>query len=116
MSGDRHVRRWALLAFGAAVGGGSARTAVEFARALDCFHAGRDAVARVLFSRVAAARPSDPEPVDYLRRIEARAVATDRSPPAGRPRPRGRRRRQGVPVDPPIVTSPAARCPGVTDG
>ncbi len=81
MSGDRHVRRWTLLAFGAAVGGGCARTAVTLARALDCFHAGRDADARALFAAVAAARPADPEPADYLGRIEARAGATERGRP-----------------------------------
>jgi hypothetical protein len=78
MSRDRHLRRWALLAFGTSVGGRCARTVVDFARALDCFHAGRDAEARRLFAGVAAARPTDPEPADYLARIEARAAAAQR--------------------------------------
>lgn len=97
MSADRHLRRWMLLAFGAAVGGGSARTSVDLARALDCFHAGRDAEARTLFSRVAAARPGDPEPGRYLQLLEARAVARPMS--AGRPVRRARRtavRRSGA--------------------
>ncbi len=83
MSGERHVRRWVLLAFGASVGGGCARTAVEFARALDCFHAGRDAEARALFASVAAARPADPEPADYLERLAARGRTPERAAPAG---------------------------------
>jgi hypothetical protein len=91
MSGERHVRRWVLLAFGATVGGGCARTAVEFARALDCFHAGRDAEARALFASVAAARPADPEPADYLERLAARAGAAGR-----RADGRGRGGRRGL--------------------
>jgi len=75
MKEDRHLRRWVLLAFRAGVDGGCARTSVDLARALDCFHSGRDADAAALFAKVAAARPTDPEPVDYLDRLSARSMS-----------------------------------------
>ncbi len=106
MSGGHHARRWELLRFAVAVGGDCARSTVEFARALDCYRAGRDAEAWKLFVAVAAARPADPEPVGYLRRLIARGFPVVPTAERGR----GARRSAAAVV----VTSGLAEPRGVT--
>ncbi len=64
-----HGRRWALLVFSTIMTSASSQTAVELARALDCYQARRYTEARERFERVARQRPADPEIDFYLGRL-----------------------------------------------
>jgi tetratricopeptide (TPR) repeat protein len=66
---EPHCRRWMLLLFGSVVAGASGQTAVEYARALDCYHARRYSEARTRFGQVAVQRPADPEIDFFLGRL-----------------------------------------------
>lgn len=63
------IRRWALLAFGAALAGSTARASTDFVRGLDCYQAGRYAEARRLLRAAESLRPADVEVEFHLGRI-----------------------------------------------
>ena len=69
MTSAHGIRRWALLAFGAALAGTTARATTGLARGLDCYQAGRYAEARRLLRAAEAGRPADPDLEFHLGRI-----------------------------------------------
>lgn len=69
MTSAHGIRRWALLAFGAALAGTTARATTDLARGLDCYQAGRYAEARRLLRAAEISRPADPDLEFHLGRL-----------------------------------------------